>query len=290
MSLQQFLNILHQELDLLYGKEEVDSFFNILIEFHLKLKRTSYLLNPELEISESVKQQLLNALNRLKQNEPIQYTLGETYFYGLNFKVTKDALIPRPETEELVHWLLQTQKTINNESPVILDMGTGSGCIAVSIAKHLPKAQVFAMDISKAALEIAAENAKRNKVNVHFIEANILKPKTLETKIPNTTFDILISNPPYVTLQEKDKMKPNVLDFEPHQSLFVTNHNPLQFYNAITKFALNKLKPNGFLFFEINQYLGKETQQLLKSFNFEEVQLKKDLFGNDRMLKARKKL
>lgn len=282
MNLKQLLQKFHQELDLLFGKEEVDSFFNILLEYYLKMKRTDFILNTSFELSVQQLQDFNTVLSRLKNQEPIQYILGETFFYGLRFKVNKNTLIPRPETEELVAWILEV---CENKKLKILDIGTGSGCIAVSLAKHLPNAEVFALDISEKALQVAKENAELNTVKITFLKADILNWKNDDSR---SRFDVIVSNPPYVREQEKLEMKSNVVDHEPHQALFVTNNNPLQFYEAVGYFAQEYLKSRGLLFFEINQYLGNETQQLLKQLDFNNIELKQDLFGKDRMLKARK--
>lgn len=286
MNLKQLLYNFHQELDTFYGKNEVDSIFNLLLDSYLRFKRTDYLLNPQLEISIETEHRFFSALNRLKEQEPIQYIIGETYFYGMKFKVTKDTLIPRPETEELVEWIL---RTIKKENPAILDIGTGSGCIAISLAKHLPNAQIYAMDISEKALEVTKDNAALNQVKVTTFKGDILDKSCWDSLGKELKFDIIVSNPPYVREQEKHEIKPNVLHYEPHQALFVTNNNPLQFYEAISDFAVKNLKALGSLFFEINQYLGEETLQLIQNADYENVILKKDLFGNDRMLKAVKK-
>jgi len=285
MIVKEILNIFHKELDTLYGKDEVDSFFNLLLEFYLDLNRIDLVLNPNLAITKTEEQPLFEALSRLKLEEPIQYILGETEFYGLKFKVNKHTLIPRPETEELVNWILE-QVTSNNNQLSILDIGTGSGCIAISLAKNLPNAKVYAMDISKEALKIAKENAEINGVEVEFIHQDILGVNQNEIDSISQNFDIIVSNPPYVRHLEKNEMKKNVLDYEPHLALFVQDNGPLLFYKAIAQFAVKNLKPNGQLFFEINQYLGRETMQLLQELDFKEIKLKQDLFGNDRMIKA----
>lgn len=282
MNLKQLLQKFHQELDSFFGKEEVDSFFNILLEYYLKMKRTDFILNPDTKLTVEQLKDFNNVLLRLKKQEPIQYILGETFFYGLRFKVNNNTLIPRPETEELVSWILEV---CENKKIKILDIGTGSGCIAISLAKYLPKAKVFALDISESALQVAKENAQFNNVEITFIKADILNWRHEDIRL---NFDVIVSNPPYVREQEKLEMKPNVVNYEPHQALFVTNNNPLQFYETIGYFAKEHLKSNGFLFFEINQYLGNETQQLLKHLDFNTTELKQDLFGRDRMLKATK--
>ena len=294
MKLIELKHIFHQELDGIYGKDEVQSFFFLLTEDYLDISRVKLALEPNTTITKSEVDTFFKVLERLKNQEPIQYILGETEFYGLQFKVNKNVLIPRPETEELVDWIIKShvEQSRNIEEKInILDIGTGSGCIAISLAKNLPEAQVFALDISEVALEIAKENADRNSVEVKFIKADILESSLWEDVALRQMgfFDIIVSNPPYVRELEKQEIKPNVLDNEPHLALFVEDNNPLIFYKAITNFAVDKLKPNGSLYFEINQYLGRETEQLLKDVNFKNVELRKDIFGNDRMLKGTKK-
>ena len=281
MKLKEIKNRFHLELDTLFPSEEVGSFFYMLIEVYYSVSRLDLALDSGLEVeNESL---ILDALEDLKQQKPIQYILGETEFYGLTFKVNKNTLIPRPETEELISWVLKMKP--ENKNLNILDIGTGSGCIAISIAKNIPNAKVYALDVSENALVVAKENAKNNNVDVIFVNEDILavSNKNLEKQ---TQFDIIVSNPPYVRHLEKKMMEPNVLDNEPHLALFVDDDNPLQFYKAITEFAVKNLKENGMLFFEINEYLGNEMIQLLKSNNFKNIQLKQDFFKKDRMIKG----
>lgn len=287
MNLKEVQNTFHTELDDLYGKEEVDSFFFILIEAFYKVSRLNLAMNPDTSVDNYIL--ILNALQLLKKEQPIQYILGETEFYGLPFKVNEHTLIPRPETEELVQWIINKELRLKTQSLKILDIGTGSGCIAVSLAKNLTKAKVSALDISNEALKVAELNAELNDVKVEFIEANILKPETWNSELKNSNFDVIVSNPPYVRELEKQQMQPNVLNNEPHLALFVKDENPLLFYNAITQFAVNNLSKNGLLFFEINQYLGKEMIQLLVDNKFEGIVLKQDIFKKDRMIKGIKK-
>ena len=282
MKLKDIQNIFHEELSAIYDKHEVDSFFFILTEALNEVTRIKLALHPEFLIDES--DRLFAALERLKNQQPIQYILGNTEFFGLPFKVNPHVLIPRPETEELVDWILTNKPTTNNQQPTILDIGTGSGCIAISLAKNLKNAIVYAIDISKEALKVAKKNAELNKINVQFIEADILKTEG----VSNIKFDVIVSNPPYVRELEKEQMKPNVLNNEPHLALFVEDENPLQFYKAITEFAVGNLKDNGLLFFEINEYLGKDMIQLLKDYHFKNIELKQDIFKKDRMIKGQK--
>ncbi|WP_458626206.1 peptide chain release factor N(5)-glutamine methyltransferase [Winogradskyella sp. PC D3.3] len=289
MVLKELQHIFHIELDAIYGKHEVDSFFYLCTEHYLNVPRIQLTLEPELAITKSETDTFFKVLEDLKQQKPIQYILGETEFFGLPFKVNKNVLIPRPETEELVDLISRSVMSLVVDKPVkILDIGTGSGCIAIALAKNLPNAKVYALDVSKEALKVAKQNAEINKVDINFIEASILDDTYHSAFEAESNFDIIVSNPPYVRNLEKEEIKPNVLDNEPHLALFVEDDNPLLFYKAITNFAIKKLKDKGSLYFEINQYLGEETQQLLIDANFEAIELLKDLNGNDRMLKAEK--
>lgn len=278
--------IYHKNLDTIYGKVEVESLFFLALEYYLDVPRIQLSLDKEFTIKKSEIDDFFNTLNDLKNQKPIQYIFGETEFFGLKFKVNKNVLIPRQETEELVALILQNSGLRTNESIRILDIGTGSGIIAISLAKELPNAYVYALDISEEALVIARENAERNNVNVHFLLGDILDSKEWNLIFEDLTFDIIVSNPPYVRDLEKSEIQPNVLGHEPHVALFVNDNNPLVFYETITNFAVEKLNQNGQLFFEINQYLGQETKQLLVDRNFEAIELLKDLNGNDRMLKG----
>lgn len=287
MVLKELQNIFHIELDAIYGKHEVGSFFYLCTEHYLNVPRIQLTLEPGLAITKPETDTFFKVLEDLKQQKPIQYILGETEFYGLPFKVNENVLIPRPETEELVDLIIRSVTASAVEKSIkILDIGTGSGCIAISLAKNLPKAEVYALDVSNEALTMAKENAKGNNVDITFIEASILEESNWDLFFENTKFDVIVSNPPYVRELEKQEIQPNVLDNEPHLALFVEDNNPLIFYKAITDFAVKKLKPNGKLYFEINEYLGEETKQLLVDANFEAVELLKDLNGNDRMLKG----
>ena len=279
MRLKDLKDIFHKELDEIYGKEEVNSFFIMLIDEFYDVHRIELALQPETSITKREQEPIFKALDGLKREIPIQYILGKTEFFGLQLLVNNKVLIPRPETEELVQWILDTAKNRNNLK--ILDIGTGSGCIAIALAKNLPGAEVFALDINKDALLVAKENAEQNNVEVVFFERDVLR-------IPNndSKFDIIVSNPPYVRQQEKLGIKNNVLDNEPHLALFVKDDDALQFYKAIVQFAINNLTENGLLFFEINEYLGNEMVELLKDNNFNDIKLKQDMFGKDRMVKA----
>jgi len=283
MKLKDIQNKFHEVLDATYGKEEVNSFFFMLVDFYYKISRLQLAMEPDLKIE--TPDAILNALEALKREQPIQYILGETEFYGLPFKVNEHVLIPRPETEELVEWVISEFRIQNSEFRV-LDIGTGSGCIAISLAKNLPNAKVYALDVSKEALKIAKQNAELNHVEVEFIEADILTCRDTELVSASHKFDIIVSNPPYIRTEEKLQMKNNVLNNEPHLALFVNDENPLLFYEAISSFATHKLNPNSMLFFEINEYLGNDMIRLLKEKQFKNIELKQDIFKKDRMIKG----
>ncbi len=280
MQLKEIKNIYHKELDALYPKEEVDSFFYLTIEHYLGLERFVLALEPNMTITKEEEGQLFNVLSELKLQRPIQYILGSTQFCDLDFVVNEHVLIPRPETEELIYWILDELRQEEKERSV-LDIGTGSGCIAISLSKFLPKARVQGLDISKEALKVARENAKGNKVKVDFLEFDALALDDFEGK-----FDVIVSNPPYVRESEKSAMNHNVLDYEPDTALFVSDENPLLFYKSIVRFARRHLHPGGMLFLEINQNLGKETKHLMETAGFSEIELREDVYGNQRMLKG----
>ena len=284
MILKEFKLFFNEALSAIYPKTEIDSFFFILMEEKLKLQRIDTVLNSDLLITNKNLIDLKNIVKRLQKEEPIQYIIGNTEFYGLPFLVDKNTLIPRTETEELVAWVLDEIKVLTNNKITelsILDIGTGTGCIPISLAKNLTSLNISAIDISPEALLIARQNAILNKVTIEFIELDILNTESLPQE-----YDVIISNPPYVRELEKEEIKNNVLENEPHLALFVEDENPLIFYNKIADLAKQQLSKNGMLFFEINQYLGKETVNMLVKKGFKNIQLKKDLFGNDRMIKA----
>jgi release factor glutamine methyltransferase len=280
MTLLQIKETFRKELTGLYPTQEIDNFFYLLTEEYLQMKRPDIALEPHKKINSHAGKTFFTALNRLKNEEPVQYIIGETIFCNLSFKVDKNVLIPRPETEELVQWIIDEYKNHNSEIK-LLDIGTGSGCIAISLAKNLPDTSVQAMDVSAKALQKAKENAELNDVEIRFLKEDILTLKDLNDK-----YNVIVSNPPYVRMLEKDKMKNNVLKFEPGLALFVEDQDPLLFYRKIAGFAKEHLCSYGKLFFEINQYQAKATTDLLKKEGFSQIELKQDIFGNDRMIKA----
>jgi release factor glutamine methyltransferase len=265
-------------LKIIQEDSEIESFFFILTEFMHNLKRIDVLLHPEFEVSETDLEKWKTIISELKTEKPIQYITGEAWFYGLRFEVNENTLIPRPETEELVEWIVDGLK-VKGKGQRVLDIGTGSGCIPIALKKEIPNAQVSAIDISEKALEMARKNAFDNQVEVNFVHQNILETESLDEK-----YDVIVSNPPYVRNLEKQEIKRNVLDYEPHLALFVADSDALLFYRKIAQLALKSLAPNGKLFFEINQYLGKETVELLEYLGFNNIELRKDFVGNDRMI------
>ncbi|QOD60815.1 peptide chain release factor N(5)-glutamine methyltransferase [Polaribacter haliotis] len=293
MTLKEFKIYFSEELSSMYPNTEKDSFFSIIIEEKLSLQRIDTVLKPDFKIDDTIFAEIKTIIERLKNEEPIQYIFGKTEFYGLPFYVDGNTLIPRPETEELVEWILlcvqdlklkiQSCTSTKNENNTlsILDIGTGTGCIPISLAKNLQNVAISAIDISSEALKIAKQNAILNKVEVDFFELDILQA----VKLPQQ-YDIIVSNPPYVRELEKAEINNNVLENEPHLALFVDDENPLIFYKKIADLAKQHLSKNGLLFFEINQYLGKETVKMLKDKGFIDIELKKDLFGNNRMIKS----
>jgi release factor glutamine methyltransferase len=237
-------------------------------------------MDKDTQLSRNEEEQVRAMLEDLRKYRPVQYILGETEFYGLPFRVDDRVLIPRPETEELIEWILADV----SESPkTVWDIGTGSGCIAVALAKHFPEATTYASDISEDALVVARQNAEDNQVNVHFFQQDVLKDLP---SFPASFFDVIVSNPPYVTLSERNGISPNVLNYEPHQALFVSDDRPLLFYERIAGVAQTFLKPNGRLFFETSALYGQATAEMLRQKNYK-VTLKKDLSGKDRMIWAK---
>lgn len=293
MLLKQYKTHFFDSLRNIQEEQEIESFFFILTEYLHNLKRVDVALNPNFELSEDDVEKWNAILAELQLEKPIQYITGEAWFFGLRFEVNENTLIPRPETEELVDWILSSSITQHPTPLAILDIGTGSGCIPISLKANLQQANVSTIDVSKKALEVAKRNATSNKVEINFIQTNILEVEDL-SQLPSpitdypSPYNIIVSNPPYVRNLEKEEIKKNVLDYEPHLALFVEDTDALLFYRKIAQLALKNLSPNGLLFFEINQYLGKEMVELLENLGFKNIELKKDMYGNDRMIKCKK--
>ena len=265
-----------------YPPSEIKAFIRLIMERVCDIQPHQFLLCKDKELSETEKTQIYNIVERLVKYEPIQYIFGKTDFYGFEFLVNPSVLIPRPETEELVELIVHdyAKKSID-----ILDVGTGSGCIAITLRRLLKKAQVSALDISPEALKIAKRNAGINRVQLTFYEKDILQPSKTADSIEDD-FDVIVSNPPYVMEKEKAEMEKNVLDYEPSLALFVPDDNPLLFYNNIARFAEQKLKKKGYLYFEINAQMGEAVVNMLRMMEFKNVELIQDLSGKDRFVKA----
>ena len=293
MLLKHYKKHFFNSLKDIQDEQEIESFFFILTEYLHHLTRVEVALQPNFELSDTEIEKWNSILVQLQQDKPIQYITSEAWFYGLRFEVNENTLIPRPETEELVEWILNSPITQNPSPITILDIGTGTGCIPIALKANLSQGNVTAIDVSKKALEVAKRNAQSNKVEINFIQANILDVEDLlilttpNSQLP-ASIDIIVSNPPYVRNIEKLEIKKNVLNYEPHLALFVEDTDALLFYRKIAQLALKSLSPKGLLFFEINQYLGKETVELLQNLGFKNIELKKDMFGNDRMVKSEK--
>jgi len=269
-----------KELQHLYGNNEAEAITLLVISEVSEISKAKIKAFPETDITAPIANKLEAILVELKTGKPVQYVLGTTEFYGLIFMVDPSVLIPRPETEELVEWVISSVS--NEQKSNVLDIGTGSGCIAISLKKNLPQFNISAVDISGDAIKTAESNAVLNKVDVNFIKQDILK----YTEIELTKSNIIISNPPYVTLHDKTQMHTNVTDFEPHTALFVPENDPLIFYEAIADFALINLLPEGLLFFEINESYGEDIVKMLSDKSFKNIELRKDMSGRDRMVKA----
>ena len=293
VTLEEFQALFREELKDIYPQGEIDSFFLLSLEDLAGILRDEVPIRKDEKLKPLVADKLISVIGELKTQRPIQYILGSTEFYGCKLRVNEQVLIPRPETEELVHLILSdVQKNTNPTAPLykgeinILDIGTGSGCIAIALKKKIPNANVSAIDISDEALLVAKANAILNQTKINFLQADILSPLSPRRGAggeANGTFDIIVSNPPYIRLSEKETMHKNVLEHEPHIALFVNDDDPLLFYKAIADFALQNLTPDGKLYFEINQALGVDVKKMLEEKGFKNVEVKKDMSGKDRI-------
>jgi len=278
-SLNDLSKWIKNELSALYPEREIDSLIQIIYEYTINLEKTKILLKENLNPAPEKLKKIKEIVSRLKKAEPVQYITGETYFRDCRLKVDKNVLIPRQETEELVEWVISDNKLTN---PKILDIGTGSGCIAISLARIIPHSQVWATDINKSILNLARENASVNNVKVHFLEHDI----AVDQEFGFESFDIIVSNPPYILNKEMPLIPDNVKYFEPPEALFVDDSDSLFFYDKISEFALVHLKKNGSLFFEINEKKGNEVAALLSKKGFRKIVLHKDINGKDRFIKS----
>lgn len=273
----------NKKLELHFSPSEVKFMFNASLEKRLSLSPQELLFSDEMRLSESDLLFVRTIAHRLLENEPFQYIIGETEFYGLKLKTDSRALIPRPETEELVDWIKNSfEKT--GEKFSILDFCTGSGCIALALDKTFPNGTIYATDVSEQALDLAKENNRLNQLNVSFHQHDILNEDV--SFISDESLDCIVSNPPYIPEKDKLQMSENVLAFEPHLALFVSNENPLVFYQKIAEQGQIKLKKGGLLFFEIHENLAKDTKNLLSQLKYHSIEIKQDLQGKDRMIKA----
>lgn len=293
------IHFFQDNLKAIYEKEELETIIAYCFEEFLNIKKAEIGLRKNETMSESQLLKFNFAIKDLKRQKPIQYILGKADFYGLKFIVNEYVLIPRPETEELVDIIIkefkvQSLKFKNSSTPndqisnlnsqfSILDIGTGSGCIPIALKKNIPSAKVHGLDVSEKALDVAKQNAVLNNVDVEFIFGDILDSNI---QFPNSQLDIIVSNPPYVRISEKETMHKNVLEHEPHLALFVNDNDPLLFYKAIADFALENLNSTGKLYFEINENFGLETKQMLEQKGFKNVKLIKDLNGKNRILRG----
>ena len=275
------------ELEKIYGSDEANALIMILLEYYFGIDRVKIAMDPELRLSESELLTLHFAVKELLKNKPVQYILGKTEFCGMRFFVDENVLIPRPETEELVNQLVSCSvNQLHSPSFQILDIGTGSGCIAISLAKLLKNSVVTAIDVSEKAITVAKKNAETNGVDVNFIKDDILNPKNQE--LIDNQYDIIVSNPPYVCESEKTEMRANVLDYEPPTALFVADNDPLIFYRKILEFAQKTLTHDGEVWFEINEKLGTEMKDLCGEMGFKNAEIIKDFWEKDRILRATK--
>jgi release factor glutamine methyltransferase len=278
--MNSIIQYIKKELAGFYPITEIEGFSRIIFETVCGWGFTEQIVKKHEKISVADYEEIKNIVLRLKNLEPIQYILGETEFLGLKLKVNPSVLIPRPETEELVQWIIQSNLP---EDSRILDIGTGSGCIALALKNKLKNPGVFGVDISENALEVARQNALKNNLKVHFFQADILEWELFNWE----NYDAIVSNPPYIRESEKTQMHTNVLEYEPGNALFVTDHNPLVFYRSISAFALKHLTKEGKLFFEINENLGSETNEMLLDFGFRDIEIRKDINGKNRMICCR---
>lgn len=279
------LQVLQQRLEACYTADEAAAIARWVFESRFHYTRLDYCLGKDRDFSKEERDDFENIASRLLENEPVQYILGETEFCGLPFSVDRNVLIPRPETEELVRWIA-SDAPLFPSSARILDIGTGSGCIAVSLACLLPGASVSACDVSEGALRIARTNALRNEAEVSFFQEDILHPKFLP-RLPQ--WDVWVSNPPYICECEQTGMERNVLEYEPHTALFVPDADPLLFYRTIAHLGSVHLRPGGFLYFEINRAYAEETCRMLEDAGYENMEVRKDFRGNDRMIRCCRK-
>jgi len=283
MQLIEYRNHFYKELKEIYTLTEIQSFLKRLIKSYFEWNPTFISLHPDYLLNQSEKARLDQALLELKKNKPIQYILNEAFFMGHSFYVDESVLIPRPETEELVSWML-SDFSLSKDKLKVLDIGTGSGCIPIALVKENPNLNITAIDVSPSAIEVAKKNAKRHKADIHFLQRDIIILSNWEQSL-----DVIVSNPPYIKIEEKNKMLSNVLDYEPHLALFTPEDDSLFFYKKITAFAEINLKTKGVIYFEINPKCEEALKKMISSYSFKDIVVGNDIFGKNRMLKAIKK-
>lgn len=270
-----------------YNNQEASALAFMVLEELMQINKAEVLANKAIDITQAEENKIAQIIERVNQSEPIQYILGSADFYGRKLMVNKNVLIPRPETEELCHTILQSESALNNLK--ILDIGTGSGAIAITLAAELKQANVYAVDISDSALSVAKNNAQHLRTSIRFIHADICQTVEWPSIMEDIgLLDVIVSNPPYVRESEKTMMEKNVLDYEPHLALFVPDQDALKFYRVVADFGVRFLKKGGRIYLEINEYLAKETANQLLKKGYAEVQIIKDINGKDRFIKARK--
>ena len=284
MTIADIEKIYLEQMPGFYDHDEIKAIACLAVQHVCHISKSYYQLHKNTDLLLAQEASLIRILDELRFGKPLQHVLGEADFYGLRFKVNSSVLVPRPETEELVEWILTSVRSAGICSSRILDIGTGSGCIPISLKKNMPSAEIFAMDISEEALKVAQENCVLNQVEINLLRGDILDA---DFGIEAQQFDIIVSNPPYIMQSEKEHMHPNVLQHDPHEALFVPNENPLVFYKSIVQFSLEHLSAGGYLFLEINENLGPETTAMLETKGFK-TELKQDLQRKDRMIKALK--
>lgn len=282
MTLIQFRQEFYSQLKAIYPETEIAGIYGLLLEEYMGITRVEAALRAQEILPDSILSLMQRALERLLKQEPVQYIIGKTEFYGLSLKVSPDTLIPRPETEELVSWILADFEKSRNKIKAV-DIGTGSGCIALALKMNLTQLEISAIDISPEALEIVKKNAKELGVVLDFLQLDILK-----NSLPRKDLDFIVSNPPYVCETEKLKMRPNVLEYEPDLALFVDDSDPLLFYRRILQVASKTVKEEGSVYFEINERFAEEIIILAKEIGWHTIQVKKDIFGRDRMMRCRR--
>lgn len=285
-----------EQLKEIYDEQEAANITNLIIEHITALTKIQRVSGKEQVLTSMQLNRLQKSLERLKTNEPVQYIMNKAWFYGMELYVDKNVLIPRPETEELVQWIVDDMKALGKDVFIrktmqadetsqlkILDVGTGSGCIALALKKTMPKAEVWGCDISEEALNVARRNGSALNIRVDFQGMNFLD-EAQQIQLP--TVDIIVSNPPYVPLKDKEQMQANVVNYEPHTALFVPNKDPLIFYKAIADFGKKRLYENGSIYMEIHEDLANEVAQVFKENGYKIVEVRKDMQGKDRMIKA----